>query len=55
MCIDVTCPATSVYAAYNNLPIPKQIYNDIPTGHANSPAAIRARNQAVFDYLKSVR
>jgi cephalosporin-C deacetylase-like acetyl esterase len=53
--IDLTCPATSVYAAYNSLPIPKQIYNDIPSGHANSPAATTARNQAVFDYLKSVK
>jgi cephalosporin-C deacetylase-like acetyl esterase len=46
--IDHTCPPTSVYAAYNNLPIPKQIFNDLPTGHANSPAAIRARNAAVL-------
>jgi cephalosporin-C deacetylase len=53
--IDLTCPATSVYAAYNSLPIPKQIYNDIPCGHANSPAATRARDQAVFDYLGSVK
>jgi cephalosporin-C deacetylase len=53
--IDGTCPATSVYAAYNNLRIPKQIYNDIPHGHTNSPAAIRATNQALFDYLKSVK
>jgi cephalosporin-C deacetylase len=53
--IDLTCPPTSVYAAYNNLHIPKQIYNDLPTGHANSPEATRARDKAVFDYLKSVR
>jgi cephalosporin-C deacetylase len=53
--IDLTCPATSVYAAYNNLSIPKRIYNDIPSGHANSPAATHARNQAVFNYLKSVK
>ena len=53
--IDRTCPPTSVYAAFNNLPIPKQIYNDLPTGHANSPAATQARDKAVFDHLKSVR
>lgn len=53
--IDQTCPATSVYAAYNNLRIPKRIYNDIPTAHANSPAATRARNQAVLDFVKSVK
>jgi cephalosporin-C deacetylase len=53
--IDQTCPVTSVYAAYNNLRIPKRIYNDIPTGHANSPAATQARNRAVLDYVKSVK
>jgi cephalosporin-C deacetylase len=53
--IDTTCPPTTVYAAYNNLPIPKQIFNDLPTGHANSPAATEARDKAVFDYIKSVR
>ena len=52
--IDVTCPPTSVYAAYNNLTIPKAIYNDIPTGHSNSPAATEARKQAVSRYLQSV-
>ncbi len=51
--IDRTCPPTTVYAAYNNLSIPKQIYNDIPTGHANSPAATQARDKAVFDYLRT--
>ena len=34
---------------------PKQIFNDIPTGHANSPEATRARNQAVLDYVKAVK
>jgi cephalosporin-C deacetylase len=51
--IDQTCPPTSVYAAYNNLSIPKQIYDDIPSGHANSPAATRARDQAVLQHVKS--
>ena len=53
--IDQTCPATTVYAAYNSLKIPKKIYNDIPTGHANSPEATHARNQAVLNYVKSVK
>jgi cephalosporin-C deacetylase len=52
--IDLTCPATSVYAAYNALPIPKEIYNDIPAGHSNSPAATAARKQDVLRFLKSV-
>jgi cephalosporin-C deacetylase-like acetyl esterase len=53
--IDLTCPATSVYAAYNALPIPKTIYNDIPAGHTNSPAATEARKQAVLKFVKGVK
>ncbi len=53
--IDQTCPPTSVYAAYNNLRIPKRIYNDIPSGHANSPAATRVRNQAVLQHTESAK
>lgn len=53
--LDVTCPATSVYAAYNSLSIPKNIFNDIHSGHANTPAASKAMNEAVFAYLKSVK
>jgi cephalosporin-C deacetylase len=53
--IDLTCPPTSVYAAYNALPISKEIYNDIPSGHTNSPAATEARKQSVFRFLKSVK
>jgi cephalosporin-C deacetylase-like acetyl esterase len=49
--IDVTCPPSSVYATYNQLTIPKQIYNDIPSGHANSPAAIAAMQKAVMDHV----
>ncbi len=53
--IDQTCPATTVYAAYNALPVPKRIFNDIPTAHANSPEATKARNQAVLDFVKKSR
>ncbi|HWQ93651.1 MAG TPA: acetylxylan esterase, partial [Clostridia bacterium] len=53
--IDRTCPPTSVYAAYNRLPIPKAIFNDLPTGHANSPAAMRARDQAVMDHVAAMK
>jgi cephalosporin-C deacetylase len=53
--IDQTCPPSTVYAAYNSLPIPKDIFNDIPTGHANSPQATTARINAVMNYVKSVK
>ena len=48
--IDGTCPPTSVYAAYNALTIPKQIYNDIPSGHANSREASGAMMKAALDH-----
>lgn len=31
--IDIVCPATSVYAAYNQLAGPKQIWHHVATGH----------------------
>jgi len=48
--IDGTCPPTSVYAAYNAVTIPKQIYNDIPSGHANSRGASTAMMKAALDH-----
>ncbi len=53
--IDVTCPPSTVFAAYNSLPIPKNIYHDIAFGHAMSPASNNAMTQAVLDYVKSVK
>lgn len=53
--IDVTCPPSTVFAAYNSLPIPRNIYHDIPSGHAMSPAANNAMTQAVLNYVKSVK
>ena len=49
--IDSTCPPTSVYAAYNQLNIPKEIYNDIPSGHSHSPAARDGMVKAVMKYV----
>lgn len=48
--IDTTCPPTSVYAAYNQVTIPKQIYNDIPSGHANSAPAMNAMVSAIVNH-----
>ncbi|RBP47397.1 cephalosporin-C deacetylase-like acetyl esterase [Roseimicrobium gellanilyticum] len=50
--IDTTCPPTGVYAAYNALPISKAIYDDIPSGHANSPQASAAMVEAVRKHVK---
>ena len=53
--IDTTCPPTSVYAAYNALRAKKDIFNDIPSGHTNSPAAGKAMREAVARHLAEVR
>ncbi len=53
--IDTTCPPTTVYAAYNALTIPKGIYNDIPSGHANSPQAMNAMMEAVKKHFAEMK
>ncbi|RRJ97483.1 acetylxylan esterase [Opitutaceae bacterium TAV4] len=53
--IDVTCAPTSVYAAYNNLPGQKEIYNDIANGHRSSAACGKAKNEAIHAYLKTLK
>ena len=49
--IDGTCPPTSVYAAYNQLTIPKEIYDDIPSGHSHSQAARDGMTKAVMRHV----
>ncbi|HSJ00962.1 MAG: acetylxylan esterase, partial [Verrucomicrobium sp.] len=54
--IDVTCPPTSVYAAYNALPLAsKSIYNDILSGHSNSPSASKAMNEMTVSWIKGAK
>ena len=49
--IDTTCPPTSIYATYNQLNIPKEIYDDIPSGHSHSPAARDGMTKAVMKHV----
>ena len=49
--IDTTCPPTSIYATYNQLNIPKEIYDDIPSGHSHSQAARDGMVNAVMRYV----
>jgi cephalosporin-C deacetylase-like acetyl esterase len=49
--IDNVCPPTSVYAAYNQLTIPKEIYDDIPSGHSHSQAARDGMTKAVLKHV----
>jgi cephalosporin-C deacetylase-like acetyl esterase len=53
--IDTTCPPTTVYAAYNALPVSKTIYNDIPSGHANSPEAMNSLVAAIRKHFAEMK
>ena len=53
--IDTTCPPTSVYAAYNALGTKKEIFNDITSGHMNTPAAGAAMRAAVMKHFEASR
>jgi cephalosporin-C deacetylase len=49
--IDTTCPPTSVYAAYNALTAPKEIFNDPPSNHAVSTRANQAMRNAILNHV----
>ncbi|MBI5395038.1 MAG: acetylxylan esterase [Verrucomicrobia bacterium] len=53
--IDTTCPPSSVYAAYNAVPGKKEIYNDVPSGHANSPKATAAMREAILAHVEKTK
>ena len=53
--IDTTCPPTSVYAAYNALAASKEIFNDITSGHTNTPAASAAMRAAALRHAAGQR
>lgn len=49
--IDTVCPPTSVYAAYNLINIPKAMFDDIPTAHAQSKEASAFMQGAVLRHV----
>lgn len=49
--IDTTCPPTTVYATYNVLRAPKEIFHNIAAGHTNTPEAIVASRAAVLAHF----
>lgn len=53
--IDATCPPTTVYAAYNVVRAEKGIFDDIPSGHTNSPAASKAMRAAAMKHFAAMR
>lgn len=50
--IDITCPPTSIYAAYNALTIPKTIHADPLVGHTNSPQASKFMQEAALKHAR---
>jgi len=53
--IDPTCPPTTVYAAYNALRVPKEIFNDPPSTHKISPEALQAARDAVLRHVAAMK
>lgn len=53
--IDNTCPPTSVYAAYNALPVPKTIHTMPLTGHKSSPEASKFMTEAALAHVRAMR
>ena len=53
--IDVTCPPTSVLAAYNTIPAEKHILHNLYTGHVTTPEGEAYVSEAVDSFLKSIR
>jgi cephalosporin-C deacetylase-like acetyl esterase len=49
--IDTTCPPTSVYAAYNALAGPKEMFNDPPSTHRVSPESDKAMKAAIHKHV----
>lgn len=53
--IDKTCPPTSVYAAYNNLAVPKAIHADVAAGHSSTPAAKDFMQAAALQHIREMK
>ena len=51
--IDVTCPPTSVYAAYNNVPGKKQMVEEPLMGHAAPPKVGAVFSKAIEEHVRS--
>lgn len=53
--IDMTCPPTSVYAAYNALTMPKAIHADVLSGHTSTPAASKFMQEAALKHVREMK
>lgn len=53
--IDMTCPPTSVLAAYNALPVAKRLHPEVLTGHSNTPAGTRFMQDAALEHIRALK
>ena len=53
--VDVTCPPTSVYAAYNALSMPKSMHADVLSGHTSTPAANKFMQEAAYKHVREMK
>lgn len=53
--IDLTCPPTSVYAAYNALPVTKTMHADVLSGHTSTPAASKFMQEAALKHVRQMK
>ena len=52
---DGVCAPTSVYSAYNTVSGRKEIFNDVKSGHANTPKAGEAMRQAILAHVEAMK
>jgi len=50
--IDVSCPATGVFAVYNEIKTPKHMYHHTRLGHRQTPEGEEYVRQAVLEYIR---
>jgi cephalosporin-C deacetylase-like acetyl esterase len=53
--IDTTCPPTGVYAAYNSLTGPKQVFNSPSSPHDVTQKMREAIRQAILAHVEQMR
>ena len=53
--IDATCPPTSIYATYNNLPGRKEMVIGVPFGHTEWPASRERADRFVEEHIARVK
>ena len=53
--IDGTCPPTSIYATYNNLPGRKEMVIGVPFGHVEWPASRERADHFVNEHIARIQ